>query len=182
MRWAGGMQHLCKIRKIREKKRLADMESESFGDPLLQRLMTGGWAEVGEMAEEIEKDEELIREVIATLRDFRAQSLKIRTEGEIAQDKESLQEEKKKMGKLRIHAQRRDELREACMALSIFRTLVEQNEGGTGEIKPKDELNPDSQKLPNGEDGAKEEQWFLRNAAEWAGRTCIPSEKNLDSW
>ena len=52
-----------RIRKSKERKRQMELQPKQYVDPLLQRLLNGAWKAVGEMAEEIKKDEELVQEV-----------------------------------------------------------------------------------------------------------------------
>ena len=60
--------------------------------------MTGGWAAVGEMADEVKKDESLFQEVIAMLTELKGKTKSIRTVDEIRRRTESLLGDKKKMG------------------------------------------------------------------------------------
>ena len=98
-RGTGEMHQLGKIRKDREKKRSTSRRSEPFEDPLLQRLMMGDWAAMGEMAEGIKKDEELVREVTAILQGLKERANGIRTDGEVKREAGNLQGAKKKVGK-----------------------------------------------------------------------------------
>ena len=60
-----------RIRKSNERKRQRGLQPKPFVYPLLQRLLNGDWATVGGVAEEIRKGEEIIREVVAMLRNLR---------------------------------------------------------------------------------------------------------------
>ena len=162
-RWTGEMHQLerirssgiLKVRENREKKWLANRESEPFEDPLLNRLMMGDWAAIDAMAEEIKKDEELVQEVTAMLQGLKERAHGRKTDDEAKRDAGNLLEIKRKMAKIKEHGRKRDELRESGMALTVIRTLAEQNEG-------RPEVNQDLQRLLNGDPIALEEQ-MMRN-------------------
>ena len=63
-----------------------EREQESFGDPLSNRLMMGDWGAVGEMSEDVDKDSELVQEVMEILRALRERTLMERTDEERKQD------------------------------------------------------------------------------------------------
>ena len=86
-------------------------------------------------------------------------------------DAENLKEIEKKMTKLKDHGRKRDALRKAGMALTVIRTLAEQNE-----VRP--EVNPDLQRLLIGDPIELEEQ---RMGKDQSRRTCLPPGMNLDS-
>ena len=146
---------ILKVRENREKKWLANRESEPFGDPLLNRLTMGDWAAIDEIAEEIKKYEELVQEVTAMLQGLKERTHGRKTDDEAKRDAKNLQEIKKKMAKLTEHGRKRDELREAGMALTVIRTLDEQNGG-------RPEVHQEMQRLLNGDPISLEEQ-RLRN-------------------
>ena len=158
-RWTGEMHQLerirssgiLKVRENREKKWLANRESEPFEDPLLNRLMMGDWAAIDEMAGEVKKGGELVQDVAETLQGLRERTHGSKTDGEVKRDAENLQDIKKKMGKLKEHCRKRDGLREAGMALTVISTLAEQNEGLP-------EAHQDMQRLLNGDPIALEGQ------------------------
>ena len=79
-----------------------ELQPKPFVGPLLQRLLNGDWAAVEEMAEEIRKDEEIIREVSAMLGNLRARAQSVLTAEDVKRDAEVIQGAKVKMGALRI--------------------------------------------------------------------------------
>ena len=115
----------------------------------------GDWTTIDEMTEEIKKNEELVQEVTAMLQGLKERTHGGKTDDEAKRDAENLQEIKKKMAKLKEHGRKRDELREAGMALKVTRTLDEQNEG-------RPEVKQDMKRQLNGDPIALEEQ-RLRN-------------------
>ena len=48
-----------------------ESELDSFDDPLLNRLMTGAWAAVDEMSEDVNKDLSTVQEVVVMMRGLR---------------------------------------------------------------------------------------------------------------
>ena len=110
------------------KKRPNELGPEQDVDPLLQRLLNGDWAAVGEMAEGVKKDEELLQEVVGMLRNLKEKTLSIRTVEEIKRDADSLQGAKVEMGELKDHAQSRDAMREAGMTFELFNMWGGRNE------------------------------------------------------
>ena len=117
-----------RIRKSMGKKRPNELGPEQDVDPLLQRLLNGDWAAVGEMAEGVKKDEELLQEVVGMLRNLKEKTLSIRTVEEIKRDADSLQGAKVEMGELKDHAQSRDAMREAGMTFELFNMWGGRNE------------------------------------------------------
>ena len=117
--------------------------------------MIGDWAAIDEMAEEIKKDAELVQEVTAMLQGLQEGTRGSKTDDEAKRDAGNLLEIKRKMAKIKEHGRKRDELREAGMALKVTRTLDEQNEG-------RPEVKQDMKRQLNGDPIALEEQ-RLRN-------------------
>ena len=104
-----------------------ELQPKPFVGPLLQRLLNGDWAAVEEMAEEIRKDEEIIREVVAILQNLREKTQSVLTAEDVKRDAEVIQEAKVKMGELKDHAQNRDAMREAGMTIEVSQMLGERN-------------------------------------------------------
>ena len=121
IRGTGETPKLARVRKEREQ--------ESLGGPLLNRLMMGDLIAVGEMGEDGNKDLDLVQEVVATMRALRERTLMVRSDEELKHDTETLVGAKKKMNVLKENAQNRDKMREAGMALQLFRTMIKTKDG-----------------------------------------------------
>ena len=148
--------------------------------------MTGHWAAVGEMAEEIQKDEEPILEVMITLQELKEKTKIIRTDDEVKRGTESLQGTKKTQ-KLRRRAQKRDDLRIAGMAMSRPRAMFGPYGGRPGGINPQEEEGPDLQKLLSDGPGALEGQWLLGNTVGRSKQEVVVKNMptvggDFDSW
>ena len=146
------------------------------------------------MAEELKKGEELVREAMAMLLDLMEKAESIRTEEEIRQEAECLRGAKQRAEEQKWKSQN-EKQREAGVTLALFKTMMEKK----GESSPEttEKVHENIRILMNGEEwlddiemppDEADNQWMTgendpisegHDQTRW--RTCLPSEKNLDS-
>ena len=101
---------------------------DGTGDPLLNRLMTGDWAEVDKMSEEVEEDHKVVLEIVERMKKVQERTFLGRTDEELAQDKEALRLEKSQMGTLGARTHTRNKLRKDGLTLQLYKTMCEVRE------------------------------------------------------
>ena len=94
-----------------------------FGDPLLNRLMTGDWSAVDEMSDGVNKDMEIVQEIKVKMLAMKEKILLERTDAELEQEEIANAKARMMMKILEKRAQNRDQQRETGMTLQLFKTL-----------------------------------------------------------